>query len=59
MRFSSAFFERPACDACGGSTVLKRLAPDPTSPDGELRTFECSACGHTQVIAARRGDQPS
>jgi hypothetical protein len=36
---------RPACDHCGGKTLLCRREPHPERglPD-ELRTFECTEC---------------
>ena len=43
---------RPPCPKCGGRTSLARieLAPE---PDHDLRTFECSPCGHAEVVKVR------
>jgi DNA-directed RNA polymerase subunit RPC12/RpoP len=40
---------RPPCSKCGALTALARIEPAP-EPDHDLRTFECSACGHEEVV---------
>jgi transcription elongation factor Elf1 len=33
------------CPHCGGQARLMRRTPDPQYTGGEIRTFECDACG--------------
>jgi hypothetical protein len=40
---------RPPCPTCGGLTSLARIEPS-DDPDHDLRTFECDACGHAEVV---------
>jgi hypothetical protein len=37
--------ELPDC-VCGREMTLSRVQPSVASPDTELRTYECSSCGH-------------
>jgi ribosomal protein S27AE len=40
---------RPPCSRCGAPTLLARI--EPAGEQGhDLRTFECAACGHTEVV---------
>lgn len=36
---------RPRCPTCQGHMMLTRIEPGHNGPD--LRTFECSKCGHS------------
>jgi transcription elongation factor Elf1 len=40
---------RPPCPRCGAFTSLVCIEPA-SEPDHDLRTFECSACGHDEVV---------
>jgi hypothetical protein len=40
---------RPRCPKCGGLTSLARIEPS-DEPDHDLRTFECDACGASEVL---------
>jgi hypothetical protein len=37
----------PACSWCGGPTFLTQI--EPSEPDYDRRTFECSACNNTMT----------
>jgi len=43
---------RPPCPKCGERTLLARIELA-AEPDHDLRTFECSACGHAEVVKVR------
>ncbi len=45
---------RPACTKCGGATTLARIEPA-NELGHDLRTFECTACGHTDIVKMRFG----
>jgi len=40
---------RPPCSKCAGLTSLARIEPS-DEPDHDLRTFECTACGHSELV---------
>ena len=40
---------RPLCSKCGTLTQLARIEPS-DDPDHDLRTFECSMCGNSDVV---------
>ena len=40
---------RPACSKCGALTSLARIEPS-DEDDHDLRTFECMACDHSEVV---------
>jgi DNA-directed RNA polymerase subunit RPC12/RpoP len=40
---------RPLCSRCGALSLLIRSEPS-AEPDHDLRTFECPACGHVDLI---------
>jgi DNA-directed RNA polymerase subunit RPC12/RpoP len=42
-------YYRPACSQCGRQTWLTRIEPA-EEPGHDLRTFECEACGHSEVL---------
>ena len=43
---------RPPCPRCGTRTVLARI--EPSGDHGhDLRTFECTACGHSEVVKVK------
>jgi hypothetical protein len=42
-------YYRPACSQCGRQTWLVRIEPA-DEPGYDLRTFECAACGHAEVV---------
>ena len=42
---------RPICQKCGTRMMLARIEPD--HPGYERRTFECSACDHSETIVAK------
>ena len=42
-------YYRPACSQCGRQTWLSRIEPA-DEPGYDLRTFECEACGHSEVV---------
>ena len=39
---------RPSCPKCGTHMMLARIEPA-AEPGHDLRTFECSACGHNET----------
>jgi hypothetical protein len=43
---------RPKCSKCGMLTVLARIEPS-GEPGHDLRTFECDACGNTEVVLVK------
>jgi predicted RNA-binding Zn-ribbon protein involved in translation (DUF1610 family) len=43
---------RPLCSRCGTLSTLARVEPA-AEPDHDLRTFECPACGHTDVVKVK------
>jgi hypothetical protein len=42
--------ERPDCPKCQTRMCLARIAPGPKGLD--IRTFECSKCGHVLILNA-------
>ena len=40
---------RPLCSKCGTLSALARIEPA-EEPHHDLRTFECPACGTTDVV---------
>ena len=42
--------ERPQCPKCQTRMSLARIAPGPKGFD--IRTFECSKCGHVDIVSA-------
>jgi len=46
---NSVVLYRPPCPNCGGLTMLARIEPAQET-DHDLRTFECDACGHQEII---------
>lgn len=40
---------RPLCSKCGTLTQLARIEPS-DEPGHDLRTFECIACGNSDVV---------
>jgi DNA-directed RNA polymerase subunit RPC12/RpoP len=40
---------RPLCSRCGTLSALARVEPA-KEPDHDLRTFECPACGHADMV---------
>ena len=42
-------YYRPDCGQCGRQTWLVRIEPA-EEPGHDLRTFECAACGHSEVV---------
>ena len=43
---------RPPCPQCGALTSLMCIEPA-GEPDHDLRTFECTACGHEEVVKVK------
>lgn len=43
---------RPLCSKCGTLTQLSRIEPA-DEPHHDLRTFECTACGHENVVMVK------
>jgi hypothetical protein len=39
---------RPLCPKCSTTVALARITPGPSGFD--IRTFECSACNHIQLV---------
>lgn len=46
---SQVQLSRPPCSKCGTRTQLARIEPS-DEQDHDLRTFECLACGNTDVV---------
>lgn len=46
----------PFCDACGERTRLVGIEAHPRIPRTDLRTYECTGCNASHVVAA---PQPS
>jgi ribosomal protein L37E len=43
---------RPPCERCGTRTMLARI--EPSGDHGhDLRTYECTACGHSEVTKVK------
>ena len=42
--------ERFPCSGCDGYLLITRIEPD--APGYQMRTFECSKCGHKSVLRA-------
>jgi predicted RNA-binding Zn-ribbon protein involved in translation (DUF1610 family) len=42
--------ERFPCPRCDGYLLITRIEPD--APGYQMRTFECSKCGHEAVLRA-------
>ena len=40
---------RPLCARCGTLSLLIRSEPS-AEPEHDLRTFECPACGHVDLV---------
>jgi len=43
---------RPLCSRCGTLSTLARVEPA-EEPNHDLRTFECPACGHSDVVKVK------
>jgi ribosomal protein S27AE len=43
---------RRACSRCGALTIPEHIEPA-DEPGHELRTFECTNCGHYEVVKMR------
>jgi hypothetical protein len=46
----------PACESCAGRTRFVGLETDPKHRGADLCTYECVACGHSQVTSIPRSD---
>lgn len=44
------------CAVCSGAMVLRLVETDPSDRAIELRTYECDACGHSQMYGVTGGD---
>jgi DNA-directed RNA polymerase subunit RPC12/RpoP len=42
----------PACSKCGSPTRLARIEPT-TETDYDLRTYECRACGNSDIVKVK------
>lgn len=43
------------CGVCSGAMAGKLVAADPNNPALELRTYECSECGHSCTYSVDAG----
>jgi hypothetical protein len=43
---------RPPCSKCGALTMLEHIEPA-DEPDHDLRAFECTMCGTSEVVKIR------
>jgi len=53
---TDGILDGPFCQRCGGRTRLVGVETHPGIPRTDLRTYECSACDTSHVVAA---PQPS
>ena len=45
------------CTRCGGAMRLKFVAPGYVSGNEEMQTYQCTACGNTEVLKVHLGAQ--